>query len=60
MVKSLMYEKMIKQFEAGERGYISENDYARGHIKKEEINEGTLYFRERINSPGYAVIELFD
>ena len=52
--------KMIKQFEAGERGYISEKDYTRGNIKKKEIDEGTLYFRERINSPGYAVIELFD
>lgn len=52
--------KVIKQFEAGERGYISEKDYARGYIKRKETDEGSLYFRERINSPGYAVVELFD
>jgi hypothetical protein len=52
--------KIIKQFEAGEKGYISEKDYLRGYIKKKETNEGVLYFRERINSPGYAVIELYN
>jgi hypothetical protein len=52
--------KIIKRFEASERDYISEKDYTRGYIKKKEVDEGILYFRERINSPGYAVIELFD
>ncbi|MFX1339598.1 MAG: MaoC family dehydratase [Promethearchaeota archaeon] len=52
--------KVTKQFEAEERDYISEKDYAKGYIKRKEIDEGTLYFRERINSPGYAVVELFD
>lgn len=52
--------RIIKQFEAEKRGYISEKDYINGYIKKKETDEGTLYFRERINSPGYAVIELFD
>ncbi len=52
--------KIIKRFEAGQRDYISEKDYARGYIKTKEIDEGTLYFRKRINSPGYAIIELFE
>jgi hypothetical protein len=52
--------KIIKQFEAGIRGYISEKEYTKGHIKKKETDEGTLYYRERINNPGYAVIELFE
>ena len=52
--------KIIKQFEAGKRNYVSEKDHTSGYIKKKEIDEGTLYFRERINSPGYAEVELFE
>ena len=52
--------KIIKRFEAGQRDYVSENDYAKGYIKTKETNAGMLYFRERINSPGYAVVELFE
>ena len=51
---------IIKLFEAGERDYISKEDYERGNIMKKEINEGTLFYRERINSLGYAVTELFE
>ncbi|TFG07029.1 MAG: hypothetical protein EU539_06035 [Promethearchaeota archaeon] len=52
--------KTIKLFEAAERGYISEKDYAKGFVKSKEMDEGLLYYRERINSPGYAVVELFE
>jgi len=52
--------KIIKQFEAGERGYISENDIERGLVKKKEVPEGTLTYRERVATPGEAIIELFE
>ena len=42
--------KIVQLYEAGEKGYI----------KKKEIDKGTLYYRERINSPGYAIIELIN
>ena len=51
---------IIKQFEAGERGYISEKDIERGLVKTKEVPEGILSFRERIATPGTAIIELFD
>ncbi|MFX0104849.1 MAG: MaoC family dehydratase [Candidatus Hodarchaeota archaeon] len=51
---------IVKQFEAGERGYISEKDIDRGLVKTKEIQEGILTYRERIATPGQAIIELFD
>ena len=51
---------LIKQFEAGERGYISEKDIERGLIKTKEVDDGTLTYRERIAIPGSAVIELLE
>ncbi len=51
--------KIIKQFEAGERGYISEKDVERGLIKTKDVTEGILTYRERIAIPGSAIIELF-
>ena len=50
---------VIKKFEAGERGYISEKDIARGLVKTKEIEEGILTYRERIAAPGHAIIELY-
>ena len=47
-----------KQFEAGERGYISEKDIKRGLVKTKEVEEGTLTYRERVAIPGSAIIEL--
>ncbi|MGV9141472.1 MAG: MaoC family dehydratase [Promethearchaeota archaeon] len=38
---------------------ISDQDSVNNVIKKKIDNEGVLYFRERINNPGYAIIELF-
>jgi acyl dehydratase len=51
---------IVKQFEAGERGYISDKDIERGLVKTKEIPEGILTYRERIATPGQAVIELFE
>jgi len=52
-------DKIIKQYEAGERGYISEKDIARGLVKTKQIDEGILTFRERISMKGTAIVELF-
>ena len=51
---------LVKQFEAGERGYISEKDIERGLVKTKEVPEGILTYRERIATPGQAIIEIFD
>ncbi|MDX1799200.1 MAG: MaoC family dehydratase [Candidatus Lokiarchaeia archaeon] len=51
---------IVKQFEAGERGYISEKDIKRGLVKTKEVPEGTLTYRERVATPGEAIIELFE
>ena len=52
--------KIVKQFEAGERGYVTEKDVARGLVKTKEVNEGTLTYREKIVTPGTAIVELFN
>jgi len=51
---------VVEQFEAGERGYISEKDIERGLVKTKDVAEGTLTYRERIAIPGNAIIELFE
>jgi len=51
---------IVKQFEAGERGYITEKDIERGLVKTKEVLEGILTYRERVATPGTAVIELFE
>ncbi len=51
---------IVKQFEAGERGYITEQDIKRGLVKTKEVPEGFLTYRERIATPGQAIIEIFD
>ena len=52
--------EIVKQFEAGERGYVTEKDVARGLVKTKEVNEGILTYREKIVTPGTAIIELFN
>jgi len=52
-------DMIIIQYEAGERGYISEKDIARGLVKTKQIDEGILTFRERISMKGTAIIDLF-
>jgi acyl dehydratase len=49
---------IVKQFEAGERGYISEKDIEKGLVKTKQVDKGILTYRERIASPGSAIIEL--
>ncbi len=51
---------LVEQFEAGERGYISEKDIERGLVKTKEVPEGVLTYRERVSTPGTAIIELFE
>jgi len=51
---------LVKQFEAGERGYISEKDIERGLVKTKDAPEGILTYRERVSTPGTAIIELFE
>ncbi|MFX1352340.1 MAG: MaoC family dehydratase [Promethearchaeota archaeon] len=51
---------IIKQFEAGERGYITEKDIERGLVKTKEVPEGILTYRERVATPGTAILELFE
>jgi len=52
--------EIIKTFEAGERNYVSKSDYEKGYVKTKELKDGTLIYRERVNSPGYAIVNLFD
>ncbi len=49
---------IVKQFEAGERGYVSEKDIEKDLVKTKQVDEGILTYRERIASPGSAIIEL--
>jgi acyl dehydratase len=51
---------IINQFEAGERGYISEKDVERGLVKTKDVDKGTLTYRERVATPGTAIIELYE
>jgi len=51
---------LIKQFEAGERDYVSEKDIERGLVKTKDVPDGILTYRERIATPGTAIIELFE
>jgi len=49
---------IVKQFEAGERGYISEKDIEQGLVKTKDVPEGILTYRERVATPGTAILEL--
>jgi len=49
---------VVKQFEAGERGYISEKDINRGLVHQKEVSEGTLTYRERVATKGHAIVDL--
>ncbi len=50
--------KIVKKFEAGERGYISEKDIAEGLVKTKQVEEGTLTYREQIATNGTAIVDL--
>jgi acyl dehydratase len=49
---------LVKQFEAGESGYITEKDINKGLIHDKEVDEGILTYRERVAIQGTAIIEL--
>ncbi len=49
---------ILTKFEAGERGYVSEKDIEQGLIHEKEVDEGILTYRERIATPGTAIMEL--
>jgi acyl dehydratase len=51
---------IVKQYEAGERGYISDKDIKKGFVKTKEVPEGILTYRERVATPGHAIIEMFE
>ncbi|MHA2035103.1 MAG: MaoC family dehydratase [Promethearchaeota archaeon] len=51
---------IVEQFEAGERGYITEKDNERGLVKTKEVPEGILTYRERVAIPGNGIIELYE
>ena len=49
---------IVKQFEAGERGYISEKDKAQGLVHEKQVDDGILTYRERMATHGTALVEL--
>ncbi|MHA2393361.1 MAG: MaoC family dehydratase [Promethearchaeota archaeon] len=50
--------KILKQFEAGERGYVTEKDINRDLIHEKEVDEGILSYRERVSINGSGIIQL--
>jgi acyl dehydratase len=54
-IRTATQGKTIKKYEKT----ISDQDSVNNLIKKKINNGDVLYFRERINNPGYAIIELF-
>lgn len=52
--------KIIKQFRGDKNDLISEEDTGTNQIKEQKVQEGILVFREQINSPGDAIVELFE
>jgi len=49
---------IIEQFEAGERGYISEKDRERNLVHEKEVDKGILTYRDRVATKGSAIIQL--
>lgn len=58
LIKLVKEGKILKEFEAEQRGWISEKDISQGLIKTEETAEGTLYYRLRKAIPGSAKVKL--
>ena len=52
--------EIIKQFEAGERGYVSEKDINRELIHEKEIDNQTLVYRERVSIKGTSLVQILD
>jgi len=49
---------VVKQFEAGERGYVTEKDHEKGLVFTKDVDDGTLTYRERVATEGTAIFEL--
>lgn len=49
---------IVKRFEAGERGYISEKDRERDLVHEKEVEEGILTYRDRVATKGSAILKL--
>ncbi|TXT57188.1 MAG: hypothetical protein BAJALOKI2v1_520015 [Promethearchaeota archaeon] len=50
--------KVIKEFEAAERGWISAKDRKEDLVHEKPVDEGTLIYREQEVLPGHVIIEL--
>ncbi len=50
--------EIVEQFEAGERGYISDKDRERNLVHEKEIEKGILTYRDRVAMKGTAIIQL--
>ncbi len=50
--------KIVKKYEAEEKGWMDDKDPKEGNMKTKEVPEGTLTYRYRLSCPGTAVLEL--
>ncbi|MFO8020123.1 MAG: MaoC family dehydratase [Promethearchaeia archaeon] len=50
--------EVVKMFEAGERGWISDKDREKGYLKQKKLDEGTLIYRVRPCILGSASIQI--
>jgi len=58
LIKLVKDGEVLKEFEAEQRGWITEKDEAKGFLKTEETEDGTLHYRLRKAIPGRAKIRL--
>jgi acyl dehydratase len=49
---------LIEQFEAGERGYVTEKDREKGLVHTKDVDGGILTYRERVATEGSAIFIL--
>lgn len=49
---------IVEQFEAGERGYVTEKDHEKGLVHTKDVDRGILTYRERVATEGTAIFEL--
>lgn len=50
--------ELVKMFEAGERGWVSDKDRKKGFLKQKDVDEGMLTYRERPCILGSASIQI--
>lgn len=49
---------IVEEFEAGERGYVSEKDQQRNLVHEKKVNKGVLTYRDRVAMQGSAIMKL--